>query len=182
VTLGRTTVREPSGDTERPDASPGTLEELYLRHAPEAVRLAYLLTRDAALAEDVVHDAFVRVVGRFAHVRDPGSFHVYFRRTVVNLCTSHHRHDRVARAHLERERAMLARTEPATAPDVETRDELRTALAALPDRQRAAVVLRFYVDLSEEQTAAALGCSVPAARSLVHRAMKELRERIGAER
>ena len=56
---------------------------------------------------------------------------------------------------------------------------MRATLAELPMRQRAAVVLRFYGDLTEEQTADALGCSVAAARSLVFRAMTTLRDRIG---
>jgi RNA polymerase sigma factor (sigma-70 family) len=63
-------------------------------------------------------------------------------------------------------------------PDVGARDELRAALATLPMRQRAAVVLRYYRDLPEQQVAQALGCSVTAARSLVFRAMETLRTQI----
>jgi RNA polymerase sigma factor (sigma-70 family) len=63
-------------------------------------------------------------------------------------------------------------------PDQGRRDELRTALRALPARQRAAVVLRYYADLSEEQTGEALRCSPAAVRSMVARAMETLRERI----
>jgi RNA polymerase sigma-70 factor (sigma-E family) len=180
---GRTTVAETTDDT-ADGAEPriGTLEELYLRHAPEALRLAFLLTRDAAGAEDVVQEAFIRVGGRFRHLRSPASFDAYLRRTVVNLCMSQHRRRKIANAYLDRERSRIVRGEPATStPDVETQDELRVALAALPDRQRAALVLRFYLDQSEEQTAATLGCSVVAARSLVHRAMQTLREQIGSE-
>ena len=51
------------------------LAELYARHANEALRLAYLLTGDATAAEDLVQDAFVRMAGRFLHLRDPGGFH-----------------------------------------------------------------------------------------------------------
>ena len=162
---------------------PGALEELYLRHAPEAVRLAFLLTRDAAGAEDIVQEAFIRVAGRFRHLRSPEAFDAYLRKTVMNLCMSQHRRRKVAHAYLDRERSRLGSSEPTVAsPDVETRNELRDAMAVLPDRQRAAVVLRFYLDQSEEQTAATLGCSVTAARSLVHRAMQTLRERIGGQR
>jgi DNA-directed RNA polymerase specialized sigma24 family protein len=50
----------------------GVLAELYARHAPEALRLAYLLTGDMTLAEDLVQDAFVKLAGRLLHVRDPG--------------------------------------------------------------------------------------------------------------
>ena len=153
----------------------GSLEELYLRHAPDAVRLAFLLTADAHLAQDVAQEAFIRVAGRFAHLRHPGAFEAYLRRTVVNLCMSHHRRRRTERAYLER-----AARPPQTIdlPDVGMRDQLRTALRALPMRQRAAVVLRYYHDLSEQQAADALNCSVPAARSLVARAMETLRDQI----
>jgi RNA polymerase sigma-70 factor (sigma-E family) len=161
----------------------GSLEELYVRHVPEATRLAFLLTHDAATAEDVAQDAFIKVAGRLGHLRTPDAFGAYLRRTVVNLCTSHHRRQKVARIYAERERARTAGRAPATAfPDVETHDELRTALAHLPDRQRVVVVLRYYADLPEEQIADALGCSVGAARTLLFRAMETLRSRIGEQR
>src|SRR5438270_10702370 len=80
----------------------GKLGELYLQHADDAVRLAYLLTGDRALAEDLVQDAFVRLAGRLVHLRDPGAFHAYLRRTVVNLSNSHFRRRKVERAYVER--------------------------------------------------------------------------------
>src|SRR5919198_5236446 len=82
----------------------GRLGDLYLRHADEAVRLAYLLTGDRHLAEDLVQDTFVRLAGRLVHLRDPGAFHAYLRRTVVNLTNSHYRRKRLERAYLRRER------------------------------------------------------------------------------
>jgi len=172
------------GDAEiAPDEPPaGGLEDLYLRHAPEMMRLAFLLTQDGASAEDIVQDAFVRVAGRFHHMRSPGAFDAYLRRTVVNLCMTHHRRQRTAREYAHRAAAGAGRTEPSAGlPDIETRDEVRAALAQLPIRQRAAVVLRFYADLSEQQVADALGCSVTAERSLVFRAMETLRTRIGGD-
>ena len=83
----------------------GSLEDRYVRHAPGAVRLAYLLTSDAALAEDITQEAFIRVAGRFRHLRTPDSFDAYLRRTVVNLCMSHHRRRRVERAYRSGRRA-----------------------------------------------------------------------------
>jgi DNA-directed RNA polymerase specialized sigma24 family protein len=80
----------------------GSLGDLYVRHAPESIRLAFLLTGDRALAEDLVQEAFARLVGRLRHLRDPGAFGAYLRRTIVNLATSHFRHRLVERAHLER--------------------------------------------------------------------------------
>jgi RNA polymerase sigma factor (sigma-70 family) len=66
-------------------------------------------------------------------------------------------------------------------PDVGAREELWRAILALPPRQRAAIVLRFYEDLSERETADALGCSTAAAKSLVARAMQTLRAQIESE-
>ncbi len=87
------------GDAEIGSDEPhaGGLEDLYLRNAPEMMRLAFLLTRDAATAEDIAQEAFVRVAGRFRHMRSAGAFDAYLRRTVVNLCMTYHRRQRTAR-------------------------------------------------------------------------------------
>ena len=165
--------------SERHRAEPKGLAELYERNAPGAVRLAYLMTSDRELAKDIAQEAVVRVAGRFSHLRSPDAFDAYLRRAVVNLCHSHFRHQRVVRAAIERE-AGLAR--PAVSePDLSLRDELRSALRALPERQRAALVLHYYEDLSEEQIAAAMGCSGAAARSLISHGMQTLRTAIGGE-
>ncbi len=60
-------------------SQPGRLEDLFLRHAGAAGRLAYLLTGDRELADDLVQDAFVHLAGRFAHLRDPEAFPAYHR-------------------------------------------------------------------------------------------------------
>src|SRR4029453_4023446 len=89
----------------------GALGELYVRHAPEGIRLAYLLTGDRALAEDLVQEAFARFVGRLHYLRNPEAFGAYLRTTIVNLSRSHFRHAKVERAYAER----LARTQTPTA-------------------------------------------------------------------
>jgi RNA polymerase sigma-70 factor (sigma-E family) len=153
--------------------APGRLADLYRAHAPGAVRLAYLLTGDPALAEDLAHDAFVKVTGRFGDLRDPSAFGPYLRRTVVNLANSHFRRRRIERIRIER----LGR-EPAavvTEADAGARAELWQALQSLPARQRAAIVLRFYEDLSEQQTAEVLGCATGTIKSLVSRGLEALR-------
>jgi len=160
-------------------AEPKGLAELYERNAPAALRLAYLITSDPDLAQDITQEAFVRVAGRFRHLRAPEAFDHYLRRTVVNLCNSHFRHQRVVRAALEREAGLATQT--ADDPDVGLRDELRSALRGLPARQRTALVLHYYEDLSEEQLADAMRCSVSAARSLVARGKETLRTLIGGE-
>jgi len=156
----------------------GRLEELYVRNAPGALRLAYFLTGNRELAEDLVQEAFVRVAGRFRHLRIPDAFDAYLRRTVVNLFTSHLRRTKLERAYVERNGAD-ARVSAFEPGDPAARDELWRALHTLPERQRAAIVLRFYEDLSERQSAEILGCSTGALNQLVVRGMAALRTQIG---
>lgn len=157
----------------------GQIADLYQRHVPAAGRFAYLLTGDHAVAEDLVQEAFVRVLGRFGHLRVPDAFESYLRRTIVNLHTSSLRRRRLERAYLQRTRHPA---EPsASMPDVGEREDLWHALVELTPRQRAAIVLRFYEDLSERETAGVLRCSPAAVKSLVARAMDTLRATLGSE-
>ena len=166
------TTQEPVS-TER---ATGGLEELYEQHVDDALHLATLLTGDRALAEDLVQDAFVKVLGRFHDLRSRDAFWWYLRRTIVNLSNSHLRRRRVERAWLERQRPEAAA--PAS-PSIEERDRVMTALMTLRPEQRAAVVLRYYEDLSEADTAEALGRPVGTVKSMVSRGMDRLREELG---
>ena len=159
--------------TEAPEA--GRLAELYLRYADDAVRLAYLLTGDRALAEDLVQDAFVRLAGRLAHLRDPGAFEAYLRRTLVNLSYSYFRRRKVERAYLARQRA---ETGTPNWPDrsIEDQEVLWRALGRLSPRQRAALVLRYYEDLPERRVAELLRCRPGTVKSLVSRGLETLRD------
>jgi RNA polymerase sigma-70 factor (sigma-E family) len=157
----------------------GRLGALYVRHAPGAIRLAYLITGERALAEDLVQEAFTKLAARFQDLRAPEAFEAYLRKTVVNLARSHFRHLRVERAYVERVKTMPERE--AFQPDVGQKEALRQALLRLSERQRAAIVLRFYSDLSEAQTAKALGCRVGTVKSLVSRGMSKLRDEVGHE-
>jgi RNA polymerase sigma factor (sigma-70 family) len=127
------------------------------------------------LAEDLMHDAFLRAVGRLAHMRDPGAFGAYLRRAVVNQARMHFRRQGVERAHLRRESSARRDSPSSTLYDVETRDVLRHALLSLPIRQRMAVALRFYEDLSDAQAAEIMRCRPGTVRSLVSRALSTLR-------
>ena len=151
------------------------LSDLYIRHAPDGIRLAFLLTGDRALAEDIVQEAFARLVGRLRHLRRPDAFAAYLRRTIVNLTTSHFRHRRVERAYLER---IAKAPEPGTNPNEELDETMHEALLRLPERQRAVMVLRFFEDLSDVQTGEILRCSPGTVRSLVSRGMKTLRSEL----
>jgi RNA polymerase sigma-70 factor (sigma-E family) len=153
---------------------------LYEKHSGRAFRLAYLLTGDHDLAEDLVQDAFVKLIGRFADLRNPQSFDVYLRRTIVNLSYGQFRRRRTERAYLARERGHAERTSDAF-PDVERKDELWTQMQRIAPRQRAALVHRYYEDLSEHQAADVLGCSLRTVKSLVRRGIQAMREQQGGE-
>jgi len=166
----------------RRDIETGRLGELYVRHADDAIRLAYLLTGDRALAEDLVQDAFVRLAGRLAHLRDPGAFEAYLRRTVVNLSNSHFRRRKVERAYLERTGAAGgANGTQWPERSVEDREDLWQAMDRLSRRQRAALVLRFYEDLPERKVAELLRCRPGTVKSLVSRGLETLRNEMRGE-
>jgi RNA polymerase sigma-70 factor (sigma-E family) len=151
----------------------GRLSDLYRLYADGAIRLAYLITGNRALAEDLVQDAFVKLAGRLLHLRDSRGFEAYLRRTVVNLANSHFRRRKVERRFAERQAGMLTPTRQD--PDIATRETARAALLELPPRQRTAIVLRFYIDLSEAQTAELMGCRRGTVKSLVSQGMEKLR-------
>jgi RNA polymerase sigma-70 factor (sigma-E family) len=146
------------------------MAEMYERSAPGGFRLAYLLTGDPALAEDMVQEAFLRFVGRLHHLRDPEAFDGYLRRTIVNLSKDVFRRRGVERSYLERQTAELRGSH--TDRDVAEYESMRTALLSLPQRQRAAIVLRYYEDLPESQIADLLRCRPATVRSLVARGLE----------
>jgi RNA polymerase sigma-70 factor (sigma-E family) len=165
-----TTRARPDDTTDR-----GRLADLYARHAPAAGRLAYLLTGDAHLAEDLTQEAFVRAFGRYRDLRRPDAFEWYLRRTVVNLSRSYFRRRRTERDYL----AAQPRRETVTpAADPTEQDAMWRMLQTLPARQRAAIVLRYYEDLSDAQAADALRCPVGTVKSLIHRGLARLRTEV----
>ncbi|MDP9234799.1 MAG: SigE family RNA polymerase sigma factor [Actinomycetota bacterium] len=155
--------------------------ELYLRHADAAARLAYLLTGDREMAEDLVQDAFVKLAGRLVHLRDPEAFDAYLRATIVNLSRSYLRRRRVERQYLEQARRTDGSEAYSPGRSVEDQDELWHAMRRLTQRQRAAIVLRFYEDLPEVEVAEILQCAPGTVKSLVSRGLEKLRSEIGGE-
>jgi RNA polymerase sigma factor (sigma-70 family) len=145
-------------------------DRLYAQHSPVALQVAYLLTGDLATAEDLTQEAFVKLLSRYGHLRKPESFRSYLLRTVVNLAKNGYR----SKARGTPETVAQFRVDPVVA--IAQRDELVRALSQLPLRQQTAVVLRYCVDLSEQQTADAMGTSVKAVKSLVGRGLTRLRE------
>lgn len=162
--------------------SPSRLELLYRTHAPGAVRLAYFLTGDRDVANDIVQDAFVRIAGRFADLRHIDNFESYLGRTVVNLSRNHFRSVKRKRAAEQEERKrMQASVRQAEPSPPGGSDVLWKGLQQLSRRQREAIVLRYYLDLSEHQTADLLGCPVGTVKSAVSRGLSTLRSELTKE-
>jgi RNA polymerase sigma-70 factor (sigma-E family) len=151
------------------------LSEMYIRFAPGGIRLAYLMTGDRAVAEDLVQEAFVRFVGRLHSLNDPGAFDAYLRRSIINLSKNHFRRRALERVDLERQASQPPIVHEER--DVSEYETMRLALLGLPDRQRAAIVLRYYEDLPESQIAAVRRCRPATVRSLVSRGLETLRQR-----
>ena len=141
-------------------------EELYRQEHLPMLRVAHLLLVSTDAAEEAVQDAFAKVYERWGRIDDHGA---YLRRCVVNRCRDVQR-----RRRLERDRRPSL---TASYADLGAR-ELLDALARLPIRQRAAVVLRYYEGLSEAEVAAALDVPVGTVKSTVSRALTQLREAV----
>jgi RNA polymerase sigma-70 factor (sigma-E family) len=142
---------------------------------PALVRTAYLLSGDRQHAEDLAQTALEKCAAHWQRVRAADDVDSYVRRMLVNAHLSRFRRRRVT----EVLGGDVAETRTGRHADdahrVAQRDELLMALAGLPRRQRATVVLRYWEDLSESQIAEILGCSVGTVRSQTHRALHKLR-------
>jgi RNA polymerase sigma-70 factor (sigma-E family) len=156
---------------------------LYAEHALGLVRLAVVLTGDRGTAEDIVQDAFLGLYRRWGSLADTTAPLGYLRVSVVNGCRTVLRRRSRLRLGVTADVAETAAGagdggETALAESAETRallgDEQRAVAAALrklPRRQREAVVLRYYLDLSEEETARVMGVSRGTVKSATHRAL-----------
>ncbi|HEU5151583.1 MAG TPA: RNA polymerase sigma factor [Iamia sp.] len=154
------------------DAGLDGLRAAYDAHARPLLRLAVALTGDAALGEDLVHDAFVRL-HRATTPPAPGAEGAYLRRIVTNLAHDHHRHGAVVR------RLAPAPRDPAPSAESDALggDRARAvaaAVAALPDRQRGCVALHYFAGLTDVAVAAELGISVGSVKTHLHRARAAL--------
>lgn len=143
------------------------ITEFYRRELDLQVRRATVILGSDALANDVVHDAMIEVYRRWDGIHDPGA---YLNRAVLNRCRDVGRR----RATSERANATLARSAVSEEPE--------TPLAGLFDRlpfnQRAAVVLRFYADMTIADIAVALDCPQGSIGPWIDRALKSLREQL----
>jgi RNA polymerase sigma-70 factor (sigma-E family) len=139
-----------------------------------------LLTGNRSDAEDLLQTALAKTYLAWPRIRERHAVDAYVRRTMVNTRTSWWRRDRhlTPVAHDEH-LAVMADPGRDRVADADLHDALWTALARLPRRQRAAVVLRYYEELSEAETAEALGVSVGTVKSTVARGLAKLRDDAG---
>lgn len=148
---------------------------LFRARYPEMVRLADLLGADDP--EDIAQEAFARLIRKHGTLRDPGAALAYVRASVCNLTRNRHRHLRVVRlrtpaGHHEASSEQLAMLK-------EDHREVLAALAELPPRRREAIVLRYWLDLSEREIAAAMGVSAGTVKSHVSRGLAVLAQALG---
>jgi RNA polymerase sigma-70 factor (sigma-E family) len=153
------------------DATSG-VTALYRAHAVGLIRLAVVMLGDRAAAEDVVQDAFFGLYRHWTRLVDPANALTYVRSAVLNRCRNALR-DRGRPGHLELT-AEAGESAEAAVLIGEEHERVLTAIRALPDRQREALVLRFYLDMSEEETARAMGISRGTVKSATSRAVAAL--------
>ncbi|MCO6006333.1 SigE family RNA polymerase sigma factor [Actinoallomurus purpureus] len=147
---------------------------LYSAHYRSLVRLSALLVRDLATAEEVVQDAFVAMHGAWRRLRDPEKALSYLRQSVVNRSRSVLRHRAVVEKYAPKGLPDAPSAENGAIVELE-RTAVVKALGGLPTRQREALVLRYYGDLSEAEIANTMGISRGAVKSHTARGMAALR-------
>jgi len=148
-----------------PPLPPESFAEFYQRECPRQVRRATLILGSAEAAHDAVHDAFVAVFRRWDDLSVAGP---YLERAVLNRCRDVGRRGLVAR-----------RKTPRPAADVAEIDTpLYDALATLPFSQRAAVVLRYYHQLTEVEIAELLHCRPGSVGPWIQRGLRRLRKEL----
>ena len=154
--------------------------ENFVAHNTDAlIRTAYLIVWDLPEAEDLVQETLLKVAGRWHRVRRMGHPAAYARRILVNLALSGA--DRRGRRWRELTGEPLPERgehsgESGESGAIDTQDELMRALAALPPRQRTALVLRYFLDLPEAEVAAAMKCSLGTVKSTASRGLARLEQ------
>jgi RNA polymerase sigma-70 factor (sigma-E family) len=155
--------------------------ELYTAHYRRLVGAAWMLVRDVPTAEEVVQDAFVSMNDAWQRLRDAENALAYVRQAVVNRSRSVLRHQLVVEKYLEAAPPDMPSAEQAALVSLD-RDAVVVALQGLTARQREAIVLRYYADLSEAEIAKAMGISRGAVKSHTARGMAALHTALEPER
>ncbi|MEV7027117.1 SigE family RNA polymerase sigma factor [Kitasatospora sp. NPDC093558] len=160
------------------DDASAEFHDFFERHHAELARFAHLLTGETDAADDLAADALIALWQRWDRLRAADHPLAYARGVVANMARA-----RIRSAIRERRRVLLFWTrspEKTEGPDVAAVLDVRAALDRLPFRKRACVVLRHAFDLSEKDTAAALGISVGTVKSQTSKGMAELQQLLGA--
>lgn len=148
-------------------------ERFVADHSNSLLRTAYLIVGDLHEAEDLLQETLFKVASRWQRVSRMDHPAAYARQVLVNLALRWSPKRSRRRAELSE---TLRRNPTVTALAPDRHDELHAALAALPPRQRAVLVLRYFLDLPEVETAAALRCSVGTVKSTASRALARLEQ------
>ena len=146
------------------------LRALFEQEYEPLCRLAYVMLRDAFAAEEAVMDAFLKAFTGWRRIASLDRPDLYVRKVVVNVCTS-----RLRRRAVEARYVRRAERSRATASE-EFDLDVWAAVLELPSRQRACVVLRYFEDRTEEETAALLDCSVGTVKSQLAKARRKLKD------
>jgi RNA polymerase sigma-70 factor (sigma-E family) len=149
--------------------------ELYKEHYEALVRLACVVVSDVTAAEEIVQDTFLAMLTGGWQLRDEEKALAYLRQAIMNRSRSVLRHRVVIDKHLQKHSPDMPSAEHGALTLLE-RDAVVSALRELTDRQREAIVLRYYAGLSEAETANVMGISPGSVKSHVSRAMVNLRE------
>jgi RNA polymerase sigma-70 factor (sigma-E family) len=178
-------VVEPVGDvvtdwSPKPDAR-AEVVALYQDSYRELVRLGALLTGSVHAAEDLVHEAFVKLYERWDRLDDQARAGGYVRVTLVNLARGRHRRHLVAVRHQEAPPVPGASAEDSALDRVAGRDVV-AALQQLPDRQRECLVLRHYLRMTEGEIASTLDIGVGSVRTHLSRGRAALERSLGGLR
>lgn len=181
-------MSEPAVAVRGPEAVSGTggldLAGLFRQHHADLVRLAALLVRSQETAEDIVQDVFTRIHARPGRQPDLDGALAYVRQSVVNGCRSWQRRQASARrlgAELDRSPAGLHESAEHEAIRAEARRRVLTELAALPQRRREVLVLRYYLGLSEAEIARTVGISQGTVKSTAARGLAALAKALGKD-
>lgn len=164
----------------RSASEPLIFETWVKAHGDSLMRFAYVLTGDANLAEDAVQDALTTACAKWHKVSAADDPAAYVRRMIVNAHISWWRRFRRREVPEAEPTATAATTGDGTSDRAEA-DAVWALCATLPPRQRAAVVLRFYEELSYAEIAVLLNCAEATARSSVHRALASLKTTLSKE-
>ena len=157
------------------------LTAMYDAEYRSLVRMSAVMLGDVGSAEEVVQESFIAVHAAWRGLRDMDKAVHYLRRSVLNRSRSVLRHRAVIDRHTPKHEPEMPSAEQAAFIRLE-RSAVVSALRTLPDRQREALVLKFYLDLSEEQVAAAMNISTGAVKSHTSRGKAALRSVLEAER